>query len=79
MSLLNSVRPRPAYFVKGGHTLGYIYDERPDVFWVLRGSVLRGGHANDRVPLGPWEKDALVPATAEDFDAFMVSSAGHIE
>jgi len=65
-------------FVKDGHTLGVIRDERPDWFEPLAGSVLKGGHdwRNGPVPISPMDK--IVPATLEDFDFFRVDPRGHL-
>lgn len=74
-------RPHIDYFVKDGHTLGYIYKAQPNVFNVLAGSVLKGGYD----PLcgfvhifGPDRDNGLRPATLEDFETFRVSPKGHI-
>lgn len=67
------------YFVKDGHTLGFIQEARPGWFNVLHGSVLLGGHDWRNGPVPLTSLDTLIPATAEDFDTFGVCSKGHIQ
>jgi hypothetical protein len=70
--------PTARYFVKDGHTLGYVYDEAPGQFNVLHGSVLKGGHdwKNGPVAISPICK--LEPATLADFEEYRVCPKGHI-
>lgn len=68
----------PSHYVLNGHTLGYIYDEHPNTFGVLHGSVLLGGHDWRNGPVTITDTDQLVPATLEDFDKFRVCPKGHI-
>lgn len=70
--------PKPRYYVKDGHTLGYIYDGTFCTFCILKASVLRGS-PYDRLQGTTTTFGAnLVPATVEDFEKFGVSPKGHI-
>jgi hypothetical protein len=68
------------YLVLDEHTLGYIDPRQPHVFGILHASVLRGS-TFDRLAgftlVQPGIHN-LRPATLEDFEAFRVSSAGHL-
>lgn len=70
---------KPAYFVKDGHTLGFVYDEQPHFFNILAGKPPLGGHdwKDGFVAVDP--SDSLIPATLADFEAFRVCSKGHLE
>lgn len=68
------------YWVYEEHTLGYIDSRQPNVLGILRASILRGS------PLSPFSgftilppNPKLRPATREDFDAFNVSTLGHLD
>lgn len=66
------------YYVKDGHTLGYIDDRQPHSFAVLAGKPQLGGHDSLRSPVQVSRLDALRPATLADFELFRVSPKGHI-
>ena len=70
-------RPHIDYFVKDGHTLGYVYKAAPNTFCVLAGSVLKGGH-DPLCGITTTFGAELRPATLEDFETFRVSPKGHI-
>jgi hypothetical protein len=67
--------PKPKYYVKDGHTLGYIYDGTFCTFCVLSGDI-HGHDWKDGTTTTVGAK--LVPATLEDFEKFRVSPKGHI-
>ena len=71
--------PKATYFVKNENTLGFVYEaEQPNSFNVLAGKLQQDGDdwRAGFVALSPL--DVLRPATQADFDAFRVSSVGHL-
>lgn len=66
------------YYVMGENTLGYVDDRQPGVFGILHASVLRGSTL-DRLAGFTCISSPLRPATVEDFHAYRVSPAGHLQ
>lgn len=66
------------YYVKDGHTLGYIDDRQPNSFGVLAGKPQLGGHDSLQGYVQVSRLDVLRPATLADFEFFRVSPKGHM-
>lgn len=62
-----------SYHVKGGHTLGFVYEATPWSFSPLVGGL--HGHDPKNGPTAAYD---LTPATLADFERFRVSPKGHI-
>ena len=69
----------PSFFVLNGHTLGYVYLDRPSYFGVLHGDIKRGGRDWRNGPVILTRGDELVPATRADFDLYRVDPKGHLD
>lgn len=65
------------YFVKDGHTLGYVHESQPHMFGVLMGNPFKGGHNWLNGPVSICPSDKLVPATLHDFEVFRVDPKGY--
>lgn len=66
------------YFVKNENTLGYVFDEQPNLFGVLAGKPQLGGDDCMNSPIMIMSCDKLRKATIADFDYYRVSHVGHI-
>lgn len=68
------------YFVLDENTLGYVNLNYPNLFGVLHGSVLKGGHDWKNGPVWITERDRsrMRDATLEDFEEYRVSPTGHL-
>lgn len=69
---------KAAYFVKGGHTLGFIYPAQPQLFNILAGKPQLGGH-DWKDGFVAYDPADLKPATRADFEYFRVCSKGHLD
>lgn len=76
---MNAAFPKPNYYIKDGHTLGFVYGEQPHLFNILAGKPQLGGHdwKDGFVACDP-AIDHLVPATVDDFHKFRVCPRGHL-
>ena len=59
------------YYVMNGHTLGYIFDEQPNVLGVLASKPQLGASFSEE-PKVVTENDKLKIATLKDFEFFRV-------
>ena len=66
------------YIVLNENTLGYIFDDQPDVMGVLAGKPQLGGHDWFNGPVSMTTIDKTRVATLKDFEFFRVDPVGHI-
>lgn len=68
--------PNPRFYVLGEHTLGYVYEEQPDLLGVLAGKPQLGGHDWKNGPVA-FDPAKLRVATVDDFEFFRVCHKGY--
>lgn len=59
------------YYVMNGHTLGYIFDDQPDILGVLASKPQLGASFSEE-PKAVMPSDKLKLATLSDFEFFRV-------